>query len=233
MAALNWLEDTRRELAATGLSPAYQKRLLKELADHIDDVRCAERNHAMSIEIADHSRLSSRLGSPQDVAAVAKQQISHSFFAQRHPIITFLVFPLPLLAILLVGYTLGLIGLLSGFKSYSDVAWVASIAGVLINGLAYVPAILLTLVIAWIAIRSKTRLTWWLGAAMLIAVVSGLLGVTYRMPTTPGTGVLQVGFGFPPQLAQLPQTVIPLVITSLLIGCVLLKGQKTRETTPV
>ncbi len=232
MAALNWLEDVRAELAATGLSRAYQKRLLKELADHIDDLRCAERNHAMSIEIADHSRISSRLGTPQDVASAAKQQITRAFFAHRHPVFTFLVLPLPLLAILLVGYTLGLIGLLSGLKSYSDVAWVASLAGLMIHGLAYVPAILLTLGIAWIAIRSKAKWTWWLGAAMLVAIISGLLGVTYRMPTMPGTGLLQVGFGFPPQLAQLPQTVIPLVITSLLMGCTLLRGQRIQDTTP-
>jgi hypothetical protein len=42
--------------------------------------------------------------------------------------------------------------------------------------------------------------------------------VTFRVPDAPGTGMLQIGLGFPPAMAQWPQAAVPVLVT---IGCVL------------
>ena len=44
------------------------------------------------------------------------------------------------------------------------------------------------------------------------------MAVTLTMPTTPGTGRLSIGLGFPPQLAHWPQAIIPLVLTGLVMA---------------
>ena len=42
--------------------------------------------------------------------------------------------------------------------------------------------------------------------------------VSLRMPTTPGTGQLQIGLGFPPALAHWPQFLIPLALTAICVA---------------
>ena len=213
MATPSWLEDVQNQLVVHGMPAAYRERILGELGDHIEEIRCEERNHAMSTETLKSGLLDTRLGKPAEIAAAAEQHVAHVFFARRHPVITYLLVPIPILAGLWFAYTLGLAGILSGFESFKDRAWAVSAASVLVHGVAYVPAILLTLALAWIAMRSETKITWWLAGSALVALVSGMMMVSLQMPTTPGTGTLQVGVGFPPALAQWPQVVVPLAIT--------------------
>ena len=141
----------------------------------------------MSAEAVKSDYLETRLGQPQELATAAAEA-TRAKFALRHPIVTFLLLPVPVLLLLWVAYTMGLAGILSLFQSYKDASWATTAAGILIHGLAYVPAIVLTMIIAWVAHRSRARLAWWLTASTLVAFVSGLLMVTFRMPTAPGTG---------------------------------------------
>ena len=53
--------------------------------------------------------------------------------------------------------------------------------------------------------------------AALVALVSATLAVGLKLPTTPGTGQLSVGCGFPPPLAHWPQACIPLVLTGIVM----------------
>ena len=172
----------------------------------------------MSAETWDSGTLASRMGTPKQIAAAADRHAPRVLFARRHPIITYLLTPIPLLIVLWIGYVAGLAGILSGFKSFKDTPWAVQLAGVLVHGLAYVPAVVLTAVIAWVAIRSRTRISWWLTAAGLVALVSGMLMVSLRMPTAPGTGSLQVGLGFPPALSNWPQFLIPLALTAIFMA---------------
>jgi hypothetical protein len=167
----------------------------------------------MSAEALNENVLETRLGDPQEVAAAVEEQAPRALFARRHPVIIYLLLPIPLLVALWVAYTLALAGILSGFQSYKDTVWAVNTAGILIHGIAYVPTVILTLLLAWLAIRSRTQIVWWLAGAALVAIVSGMLMVTFRVPTTPGTGLLQIGLGFPPALARWPQIAIPLAIT--------------------
>jgi hypothetical protein len=146
-------------------------------------------------------------------------------------VITYLLVPIPLLIVLWIAYGAGLAGILSGFKSYKDAGWAVQLAGILIYGIAYVPALVLTLAIAWVAIHSRTRIIWWITAAVLVAMVSGMLMISLNMPTTPGTGRLQVGLGFPPALSHWPQMLVPLALTAIFIACAPIQ-RNSRQLSP-
>ncbi len=139
-------------------------------------------------------------------------------FACRHPVWTFLLAPVPSWVVLVVGYVVMLVGVCHMLESLKEIPWALSLAGILFAGAAYVPAAVLTLAVGWLAMRSGARLGWWLTAALLLAVASSLQAVTFRMPTEPGTGSLNIGLGFPPQLAHWPQFVVPLAITAVMIA---------------
>ncbi len=213
MAVQNWLEAVEQELVRNEVSVAYRERLLGELRDHVEDIYCEERNHAMSAQAVQDGMLESRLGNPAEVAAAAKKVGTKSYFARRHPLVTYVLIPVPALILLWVAYTAALAGIFSMFEQYKSAEWAVSTASLLTHGLAYIPAILLTLLIAWVAIRSNTKIAWWLSGAAIVAFVSGLMMVNLQIPTTPGTGSLNVGLGFPPPLAHWPQMAIPLAIT--------------------
>lgn len=218
MEAQDWLEDVAGQLRSSGTSVAYQRRLLDELRDHIEDLCCEERNYAMSAQTVGNDALRSRLGTPQEVAAATKANVTRGRFARQHPLLMFLVLPIPTLILLWVAYTLALVGLIQLFREYRDVDWVVQLGGVLVHSLAYVPAITLVMLISWVATRSRAKVAWWLGSSILVAFVSCLIVVSFTVPTTPGTGSLSVGMGFPPALAHWPQFFVPLALTVAMIG---------------
>ncbi len=227
----DWLEEVGWQLRSSGTSVAYQRRLLDELRDHIDDLSCEERNHAVSIEMAGNELLKTRLGEPEEIAVAAAQNAPRAKFARRHPIVTYLLMPLPALLALWAVYAFGLVGILKLLQDYKSADWAIASVGIVVQSLAYVPAIALVLIIAWVALRSQTRTAWWLIASTIVAALSWLMMVSFRMPTTPGTGMLQIGVGFPPDLARWPQFVVPLVVTLAFAGYVLVK--RRREQTPL
>jgi hypothetical protein len=204
---------------------------VRELRDHIDDLCCEERNLAMSTESLDLSRLSARLGHPQEVARAAGKEAAKRPFSQRHPAVTYLLLPIPLLLLLWIGYGLALVGLLSGFETYRSEQWALRLASLLIHGIAYLPPAALTLWIAWIAVRHQTRKSWWGLAAVLVALVSATLAVGLTLPTTPGTGQLSLGCGFPPPLGHWPQAGVPLVLTGIVMAFDVLRRNRSQSLT--
>jgi hypothetical protein len=168
----------------------------------------------MSTEALHDQSLHARLGTADDIVQSAKANLPTGAFARRHPIVTYLVAPLPLLIVLWIAYLAALIGMVSLFKPTVYEPWHARVAGVLISGLAYVPTLLVVLVITWIAIRSQSKVRWWLAGALPVAFLSALLVVSFRMPTAPGTGNLNVGLVLPPSIAQFPQFIVPMLIAT-------------------
>jgi len=231
MAVQSWLESVEQELVRSKVSVAYRERLLGELRDHVEDVYCEERNRAMSAEAVQDGMLEARLGKPAEVASAAKKVGTKSYFARRHPLVTYLLIPIPALVLLWITYTATLAGIFSLFDQYKSAEWAVSAASLLTHGIAYVPAILLTLLFAWLAIRSNTKIAWWLSSSAIVAFVSGLMMVNLRFPTTPGTGSLNVGLGFPPPFAHWPQMAIPLAITIAFV-CYYVRKRRSRPDTP-
>jgi len=209
-----WLERVRLELSDARLPAAYRERLIEELREHIKDLQC-ERSRTMSTELMKTETIDARLGSPEQIASAAANVARRLSFARKHPVATFIVLPVPALVLLWIAYAAAIVGMLGTFKSFASYAWSAPVASGLIHGMAYVPPVLLTLALGWIAMRRRCAIGWWLGSAALVALFAGLLMVSFRMPTTPGTGLFQVGFGFPPSLANWPQAAIPMILATL------------------
>jgi hypothetical protein len=118
-------EQLIAELKRQGLPPAYIQRLVEELDDHLTDLQ-DERTRAMNTsddktataanadynaatvgragepETADILNLQHRLGDPAQLAAFAAKQYRNRSFLGRHPILTFLIAPLPLVIVGLI-----------------------------------------------------------------------------------------------------------------------------------
>lgn len=233
----DWLDKVQRELVACRLPADYQDRLLAELRDHVEDLHFAERMREMSAEVMSSSEVretawESRLGDPQQIAQLARDNVMRRRFAGRHPILTFVVLPVPLLVVLWIAYAAGLVGLFSGLDRFREAAWAISLAGFLAHALAYVPALAATLVLAWWADRSRTAISWRLAAGGLIGLVSGMLIVTFRAPTTPGTGLLSIGLGFPPALGHWPQIAVPVAVMAAGVVWTMSRRRGTAVATP-
>ena len=91
----------RTELEQRGLPPAYIERLLGELDDHYNDLleeRSSSMGAARKLDF-EADDLQKRLGEPTQLAIFAAEQYRARSFWGRHPIVTFVLGPLPLLLI--------------------------------------------------------------------------------------------------------------------------------------
>ncbi len=91
----------RAELEQRGLPPAYIERLLGELDDHYNDLleeRSSSMGAARKLDF-EADDLQERLGEPTQLAIFAAEQYRARSFWGRHPIVTFVLGPLPLLLI--------------------------------------------------------------------------------------------------------------------------------------
>jgi hypothetical protein len=93
-----WLEELREQLSHQGLPRSYIERLVEEMSDHFNDIM----EEKMSKEATNVCSPADRLGLPTDIAQVAATEYRKWFFWRKHPILTFIVMPIPLLVILWV-----------------------------------------------------------------------------------------------------------------------------------
>jgi hypothetical protein len=183
----------------------------------MDDLHCDERNRAMDTNAVSNQELETRLGSPQAIAKAAEMNLPRATFARRHPVVTFLLLPVPVFLLFCVGYCFALVGMFQLFEDYKSQVWAIQTARFLSHGLAYAPAIVLVLLIARVAHRCEAKLAWSIAASIIVGLVSAMLMVTFRAPTAPGNGMLQIGLGFPPAPSSWPQFAIPLLVTLVFV----------------
>src|SRR5262245_46923954 len=102
MASLPSQDELRSELRRQGLPHSYVERLLAELDDHYEDL-VEERSTSMGAarklqsESISQENLQERLGEPAQLALFAAEQYHARSFWGRHPVLTYLLAPLPLL----------------------------------------------------------------------------------------------------------------------------------------
>src|ERR1700755_1996694 len=95
-------QELRRELRRQKLPHAYIERLLAELDDHYEDL-LEERSTSMGAarklqtEADQSDDLQQRLGGPAQLALFAGEQFHARSFWGRHPLVTYVLGPLPLL----------------------------------------------------------------------------------------------------------------------------------------
>ena len=110
-------DELRHELKRRGLPRAYIERLLSELDDHFVDL-LEERNSPMGaarklqFEESGTHDLQQRLGEPTHLALFAAEQYHARSFWGRHPIVTFLLAPVPLFVASYIGFGFALTALI-------------------------------------------------------------------------------------------------------------------------
>ena len=249
MASLPSRDELQSELKRRGLPRAYIARLLAELDDHYTDL-IEERNSRMgaarklNLESDD---VQQRLGEPKQLAIfVADQYHARSFFG-RHPLLTFLVGPLPLLwfGLLVCSIVFFAIGLV---MQGVDIVWTALfkwslqsipeenhpfVQAVALAVMSWAALVIPSLLAGWILCRVAARnaLHWkWpaLGCGIL-AAVAGLSWVSYRIKTVDQVGTFMVGFRVDSSISLMLTTFLPKFALAMAIGMLLWKRAQQRQ----
>lgn len=249
MASLPSREELRSELKRRGLPRAYIARLLAELDDHYTDL-VEERNSRMgaarklNLESDDSQH---RLGEPTQLAIFAADQYHARSFFGRHPVLTFLIGPLPLLwfGLFVCGigfYAIGLV--MQGI----DIAWTALfkwslnsipeenhpfVQAVSLAVMSWIALVIPSLLAGWILCRVAARnaLHWkWpaLGCGIL-AAVAGVSWVSYRIKTLDQVGAFMVGLQLNSSISSMLATFLPKFALAMAIGMLLWKRAQQRQ----
>lgn len=233
----------RNELVRHGLPRAYIERLLSELDDHFVDL-LEERNSPMGaarklqFEESGTNDLQQLLGQPAQLAVFAAEQYHARSFWGRHPVVTFVVAPLPLLLACLIGFALALqlvgrtftvvsqrvFGITENAFAAHNHLWLQAIVVALVSWCIIVCAPLFA---AWLLCRTYRRNAvdrcWPIIACTLLAVVVALSTVSYRLATAPNQGSFSVGLHVADSLRWFFLTFLPKFALALSIGLLLVK----------
>jgi hypothetical protein len=189
-----WLDELRQQLFELGLPRWYIERLAEEMSDHITDIL----EEGTSMEAKNAKRIAERLGGAGALAQAAATEYRKSFFCRNHPLLTFLVLPVPVLLILLgmsllLSFGIGCVFRLDPFSSPSRVRVIAF-------GMLWIPFALSAIVFCRLALSSGQPWRWAMLSCSLLAVLGGvdaLLGLSLHVRdvifiVTPVT----IAFGF-------------------------------------
>lgn len=189
----------------------------------------------LQIEPAD---LQQRLGNPTQLAVFAAEQYHARSVWGRHPWLTYLLVPLPLLVVCWIAFALALCAILFGinFVGTHAFGWTEEtikpadhlwLQAILVALMCWYAMVFPPLTAAWLLCRTYRRnaLDWrWpvLGCSLL-AMVAGVFSTSYRLATEPGNGQLMVGFDIATSPSWLLLKFLPKSALALGIGLLLVK----------
>jgi hypothetical protein len=226
MANLAWLEEVRNRLTESHLPPAYIRRVVEEIADHLEDLK--EENMGTDA--------SSRLGDPNEVAEAAITSFRRRSFLARHPTAAFLVFAiLPLVMLPLSMHLICVAGVLIFCRAYEWFGYVPSSICLDRDAtvkLTYLPSLLAIIIPSLLASIFYCKLAkrlgigrkWMLLSCMVVAVLALACQCSFFFSNGLGENngfCLAVGFRFAygnldKMLAGLPwqllQFLVPVVV---------------------
>jgi hypothetical protein len=208
-----WHDRLRHELNKRGLPATYSARLIEELTDHFADIQ--QENLSMDA----HMSAEERLGTPESLAAAAAKELGGRSFADRHPILTFVVAPIPAVAVtwyavILICFackTLVTPSTPVQIGSPTAVEWAVA------YGCLYVSRFLPFLLTAWLFShlgRRARRPIWGMAACGIVAYFAFIFLIGVHAPSEHHN--LSIGFG--PALGlrhwqdRLVQALLPLAI---------------------
>jgi hypothetical protein len=209
------LDRLRGDLLRRGLPPHYIERVVGELDDHRADI--VEAGQGFGLD-ADGAVLSAaeRLGHPSRLAEVVASQYRARTFFGRHPVVTFLVGPIP---IALLGwifvYGLGFSALLplreAIVQQTSFAAWEGLCRSMDIVARYVLPGAV-TVLFCRLAYRSGRGWPWLCAACILLALLNASFQSSMKFSPEPEGSSLSFGFGT--SLHLLPM-MVPLAIGAL------------------
>ncbi|MFO0948801.1 MAG: hypothetical protein U1D30_23235 [Planctomycetota bacterium] len=232
-----------RELRRRGLPAEYVERLIEEWQDHVDDlVVSQEGGHGMEAEkicLAHH-----RVGDEPTLVDTAVKEFRKRTFAGRHPVLTFLLAPIPLTVVAWIlyfftGYLVGCVAVFLGGdwfriegKPFAEwPAYVLWAQMAFVFAAPIVPPLLVTMLTCrWGSMSGRSWL-WPATACLLFAFLAGLFHINVEYPYAPGTGKLMICLFFSkrPLNSQLLHCAIPLIIGAFLL---FRHGHPRRRTPP-
>lgn len=226
MANLPWLDEVLGRLAKRALPPAYIRRFMEELSDHLEDIT----EETMSTE----ANVLSRLGEPNQVAEAAIVAYRRRSFLGRHPMVAFLVFAVSPVVSFVVLFVLAYC-CLAGFWMFCDTvcgrfgfntesfatpgpvgysiwSWMGTL------WLVALPAGLLSILYCKLAARLGIGKKWICVCSAALAAIAIMPYWSARFSGIPGHSVYIFGlwipvlFGWIPNIQQLCQFIVPLAI---------------------
>jgi hypothetical protein len=198
------LDRLRCHLLRRGLPGHYVSRAVQELADHHADLVEAESGeNAVSEEAAWQ-----RLGNVEQLGDELVRKYRATSFAGRHPLLTFVIAPLPVMilfwtAMFLVGWltVFGIVAPLFGWRLGQTVAEMKPLLVWIIltchYGILVLPPAMVALWFYRLARRSGQGLAWTVPACLVAALFAFTFVNDMRLPYESLRGRLVWGFGFP------------------------------------
>ncbi|MBX9790830.1 MAG: hypothetical protein K2Y37_18075 [Pirellulales bacterium] len=229
MEARRWHEQLEGELRRQGLPRAYRRRLAAELTEHfhdaLDDRHCDRLfSTTNSLQQGDQGMEAERiqavcgqLGDPVALAAGAAHEYQRRTFSGRHPILMFLVAPLPMALVAWAAVVVAVTSLFAWLGPESGAAvpaaWRYGMPVVLVLW-AIVPPTLIALWVCRMSARSGRTWRWIAVSLALISLATAAFHSDMRWPTRPGNGQLLIGFGLNshPSAAQCLRFSFPLLV---------------------
>jgi hypothetical protein len=225
-----WLDRLHDALRQRGLPPAYSRRFMDEITEHLTDLM--EEMRSMSTEAQSVKTIEQRMGTQDELAIAAAREFRRSRFCGRHPWLAFIVAPAPLMIVVLILYFLPVllsVSFIEGETTSSSPTMVSAFVW-FCRAAAYVPAAIVALVLCHLAVRSGRGWRWFVPACLILSALAGSFSVSCRPPTTPGTGQLTMGFGIGPGVFHVLQALVPLGIAAAYL--LWQRHQRSQPTTP-
>jgi hypothetical protein len=193
-----WREELKEELARQGLPPPYIERLVQELSDHFDDVL----EESMSTEAERSSLAAERVGQPGKLAAVAVTEYHKRARTRVHPVVTFAILPVLLMAVMwaglfvLAGVADGVVGTFLPTWDLSSRAFSNEATGVMLAPLAVI-----ALIFCRLARKHGLDWRWPLLTTGVLAIIGGMFYNTV-LPFGPGNDPIPCLVVGPPLTVQ-------------------------------
>lgn len=212
----SWRNQLEQELRRQRLPRMQIARLVDELTDHALDILSGD--HSMDAE----QKLESRLGSPEQLAQMAKGEYIKSTFAARRPLLAFIGVPI----VTMFGTVVGLVVFFGVLSSFLDKMTGGSLSLQTKNTLVEFGSILVRfvpfLVSTWLVVRfgrRSDRYTWSkIGIGMI--VVAAFMFTSTVLPKvgeTRGQWMLKLGVGESLNWGHAFQAFVPLAFGAVMI----------------
>ena len=219
-----WRNQLEQELCRQRLPRKQVERLVGELTDHALDLLSGD--HSMDAE----QKLDSRLGSPEQLAQVARSEYTKSTFAARRPALAFIGVPL----VTMFGTVVGLVVVFGILSSFLDKLAGGSLSLQTKNNFVEFGSILVRfvpfLLSTWLVVRfgrRSDRHTWSkIGIGMIVvAAFMFTSNVLPKVGETRGQWILKMGVGENLNWGHLLQAFVPLAF-----GVGMIKGMSSATT---
>jgi len=237
-------EKLAAELRRQSLPARYVERLLAEWDDHLADLedersidmpkaRTLESNSEKSqrAEIYDFQQ---RIGDPAQLAAFAAKQYRNRSFLGRHPMLTFLVLPLPLIVLGITAIMVAMYPIGTALDYYWPVSnyhhpWLLGpVIAIIFWTLIVIPPLCSMLLLCRIARRNLMKMRWVVMASVIVAMYCAQIFIVWNPPSKIAENdMVSIGYElFPSSLMRFAASSLPKFVLAMSICLLLVRRTK-------